>query len=174
MKTVTVLTALVLSTSFVHAQVYKCKSASGALVYSDAPCEVGRKTEQVLNIDPNANSLQGERPRLDPRGAPQTAGSPDLTALRQKSEGLSEQTTWLSNKGNLTVGEIIKLKQLRTEQQSVQREMMILSGQDTTNFDNEQRLDKLEKKIRRVERENNNTTINGRQCTRFGNNLTCQ
>ena len=174
MKSVTVMTALILSTSWVHAQVYKCKAPSGALVYSDAPCEAGRKTEQVLNIDPKANTLQGERPKFDTSRASQTAGNPELTALRQKSKALSEQTEWLSNKGNLTVGEIIKLKQLRAEQQSVQREMMILSGQDTTSFDNEQRLDKLEKKVRRVEREHNNPTVNGRPCTRFGNSVTCQ
>jgi hypothetical protein len=173
MKTIALLAALSLSTSWAYAQVYKCKAPSGAPVYSDAPCEAGRKTEQVLNIDPKANALKGESPRFEPRGAGQTPENPELVALQRKNKALSEQSTWLSSKGNLTVGEIIKLKQLRAEQQTVQREMMILRGQDTTSFDNEQRLDKLERKVLRVEREHNNPTINGRPCNRLGNNVTC-
>lgn len=173
MKLLVVALVPVMLATLAHAQVYKCKSPSGALVYSDAPCEVGRGTGKTLNIDPNANSVQGSRSGAESGRRLQSSDDAAMSTLRQRSAAISERTSWLTSKGNLTVDEIIQLKQLRAEQQNVQREMMILSGQDTTSFDNERRLDRLEKDVRRVERQNNNVNINGRPCTRFGNNVTC-
>ncbi len=153
------------------AQVFKCKDAAGKMVYSDAPCEGGTKSSQRLNIDPNANTLEAARPQRFTEGG--GSESPELAALMRRNEVLMNQSNFLASKGKLTVGEIIQLKQLRAEQQNVQREMMILRGQDTTNFDNERRLDKLERRLRPIEQQHNNPVIRGQTCTRYGNNVVC-
>lgn len=171
MKTSITALVLIAFSCAAWAQVFKCKDATGKVIYSDAPCEGGARSSQRLNIDPNANTVEAVRPQGMTGGG--GSESPELAALMKRNEALMNQSNFLASKGQLTVGEIMQLKQLRAEQQNVQREMMILRGQDTSNFDNQRRLDKLERRLRPIEQQHNNPVIGGQRCTRYGNNVVC-
>lgn len=172
------LAALLLSIALPSAaQVNKCKGPGGKIIYSDAACDTPERMQR-LRIQDNSLDASGDR-RLVEEGAVNNGS--EMDALNERSQRLQQQSDAILSKGSrMSIGDTIRLKQLRAEQKSVQRSIMIQNGQDTTAFDNEERLNRMDRKVRRMEleqdrvrNEHNNPIVNGRQCTRNGNYLNC-
>ncbi len=88
LRTTVVVTALLGSVNFVHAQVYKCTDSTGKTTYSGAPCEYGGKPLPLSD-----NTVQGQRAPADYATSASASGA--ITASSecvQAQRALAEQT----------------------------------------------------------------------------------